>query len=744
MVTHPGSVEPGLAVARIRSPGDSVRRPGQAAKYALRWKHETEEGHLRSLSEFTYLRARAIVVVTGLALLAAAPFAAGIFSRVEPFDISDPNSEVERAYAAYERATGGQSEPDVLLLIEPPEGAGSRSGAAEVETTVARLAAFDGIAVVIGPSQQRELISEDGKAALIVGFLDASSGRVEVGERVSNAFAADADILPGGTAVAAAQIGDRSERDTRRIEIFVAPILLLLLLLVFRAAVAAALPLILSAVSIIFTLSLLNGLSRLTDIDLFSLQVVTGLGVGLAIDYSLFVLARYRAEIRRGDGYHAAHRRTMATAGRTVSYGALTVAVALAALILFPQQFLSSTGIAGALVALLSGFAALLVLPAVLALLGPRIDPRLETGGSLQDARPDPLGGGSRFWGGLSGRVMAHPLPVATIALSVMLAAGAPALGGMLTTPDARVLPEDQSARMVDDAATKRFPGALASRMLVIVPAEAAAAETDAAESQVAGLDGIIEVRSMKRLPDRSSYILIRASVDPLSDQGQQLLKEVRAAPWPPGTLVGGRAAELADQRASIGSSAPLVVAVIVVTNLLLILIMFRSLVLPLLSIALNALTVIASYGITVALFDNAATAELLGTVAQDGVDVSVPILAFAVVFGLSTDYGIFLFSRIAEARARTTSEPEAITEGLTRSGRLITSAAVIFSVAVGANIFSGLVIVKEFAVAIAVAVLLDATVVRGLLVPSLLRMLGSRAWWWPQRWAPGPGGGKT
>ncbi len=695
-------------------------------------------GTLRSLSELTYLRARTIVVVAGLVLLVAAPFAAGIFDRVEPFDLSDPNSEVERAYAAYERATGAQSEPDVVLLVKPDDGARSAAGAAEVEVTAERLAAIEGIAVVSEPGQQRELISDDGRAALVIGSLDAGAGRVDVGERVDSAFAADPGIRAGGTAVAAAQIGERTERDTRRIEIFAAPALLLLLLLVFRTAVAAALPLILSAFSIVVTLALLSVLSRFVEIDLFSLQVVTGLGVGLAIDYSLFVLARYRAEIGLGEGYHAAHRRTVATAGRTVTYGALTVAVALATLNLFPQQFLSSTGIAGALVALVSGFAALFVLPAVLALLGPRIDPRLEAGGSLNGAKRDPLSGGSRFWTGLSKRVMAHPLPIATIGLAVMLAAGSPALGSMLTTPDARALPDDQSAQTVDDAAAAGFEGVPASRMSVIVPADEAAAETDAAELQIARLDGVLEVRSLKRLPDRSSYLVVLSNVDALSEEGQKLLEKVRAAPWPPGTLVGGRAAELADQRSSIGESAPLVAAVIVITNLFLILLMFRSLVLPLVSITLNALTVIASYGITVALFEHKETAEWLGTVAQDGIDLSVPVLAFAVVFGLSTDYGIFLFSRIAEARERTDSEATAITEGLARTGRLITSAAVIFSVAVGVNVFSGLVIVKEFAVAIALAVLLDATIVRGLLVPSLLRILGARAWWWPGRSATG------
>jgi RND superfamily putative drug exporter len=665
------------------------------------------------------------VLAALLGVLVAIPFAAGVFDRVEPFDISDPESEFERADAAYAAVTGQSAEPDVLLLLDS-------AGRGASEVAAGRLESIEGIASTSTPEQQPKLRSDDGETALVEGFLAPRQDRVEAGERVEDEFASDPDVLVGGTAVAAAQIGERTERDTRRIELFAAPVLLLLLLFVFRSPVAAALPLVLAGVSIVFTLALLSAMADVVDIDLFSLQVVTGLGVGLAIDYSLFVVARYRAEVSDGEGAEAAHHRTVTTAGRTVAYGAMTVATAMAALIIFPQQFLSSTGIAGALVALLSGASALVVLPALLKLLGPRVAPGQGTEG---ERRSDPLSGGSGFWAGLSRRVMAYPLPVATFALLLMLAVGSPALGGKLTTPDARVVPGDQSARMVDEAVRARFEGGTASRMQVVIPATGEREASRPARTQVEDLEGVESVQRPERLPDGGSRVVVTAGADPLSDAAQALLDEVRAAPWPPGTLIGGRAAELSDQRSSISDNAPQVVAVVVVTNLLLVLAMVRSLLLPLISLALNALTVLASYGIMVALFEHRTTAELLGANVQDGIDVSVPILAFAVVFGLSTDYGIFLFSRISEARETADSEPAAITEGLALTGRLITSAAVIFSVAIGVNVFSGLVIVKEFAVAVAIAVLLDATVVRGLLVPAVLKMLGARAWW------PGAGG---
>ena len=688
----------------------------------------TERGIVGPVAEFTYFRAGRIVAGAVLLVLLALPAAAMVFDRVEPFDISDPGSEVERAYDAYEAATGMRLEPEVLVLVRA-DGETSAGGEASAEAVADRLGEIEGVARVVGPAQDPALTSADGDLALVLGVLDAGDVRAETGERVAEEFAGDENAVAGGIAVANHQIAEEAEQDTRRIELYAAPLLLLLLFGAFRSVLAALLPLVLAAFSIAVTLALLTAISELVDIDLFSLQVVTGLGVGLAIDYSLFVLARYRAEVRRGNGYEAAHRRTVATAGRTVAFGALTVAAALAALIIFPQQYLSSTGIAGGLVALLSGASALIVLPALLALVGPRVDPGFEQTAPGEDPPPDPLGGGSRFWRLLGGRVMTRPIPLATLALLLMLAVSAPGLDGDLTSPDGRVLPPETSAKRVFDS-VERFPDLAAGQISVVVPAGAAGGLGEARE-ELAGSPEL-EPAGSEKLPGGGTRLVYEIQADPVSDPAQARLEEVRAAPWPEGTLVGGRTAELADQRASIGDYAPLVIAVVVLTNLLLVLVTIRSVVLPVISIALNALTVLASFGVVVALFETEATAELLGASAQTGIDVSVPVLAFAVVFGLSTDYGIFLFASIAEARARGHGETEAITIGLARTGRIITSAAVIFAIAVGANAFSDLVLVKEFAVAVAVAVLLDATIVRGILVPAILKLLGGRAWWWP------------
>ncbi len=677
------------------------------------------------LGDWTYLRAGVVAIAAAVVFAIAVPLTAGVFDHTRPFDINDPNSEVERAYAAYEQAQGVVSDADVALLVSAPA-----TGAA-VER---RLAAVNGIADAYGPADDPHLRSADGGEMLVLGRSAAGINRVDLGDDVKAAFEGQPGVTAGGVAVAAFEIGQQTEQDTRRIEVFAAPILLLLLLFVFRSPLAAALPLLLAGFSITTSLAALSLLGRVIDIDVFSLQVVTGLGVGLAIDYSLFVLARYRIEIRRGEGYRLAQQRTIASAGRTVMFGALTVAAALAALIAFPEQFLRSTGIAGGLVALMSGVAALVVLPAVLALLGPRVDPGWERSADRTAPATDPLSGGSHFWRGVAARVTRAPIPWATAALVVIGVIALPVLGGSLTTPDARSLPESAGARSVAERIAADFPQAGATSLGVLIPpgADVGTANERRRLSRLG-----VESGPPYELGDGSTYIHLTAAVDPLSDAGQDVVKEVRALPWPAGTLVSGRAAELTDQRAAIGSRAWLVIAIVVITNLMLVFVFLRSLLLPLLSLALNALTVLASFGLMVAAFGSHTVTDLLGTTTQNGIDVSIPALAFAVVFGLSTDYGIFVFSRIAEARRGGASDGEAIADGLARTGRLITSAAVIFAVAVGANIFSDLVIVKEFALAVAFAVLLDATVVRGVLVPAALKLAGPRAWW------PGPAGSR-
>lgn len=672
---------------------------------------------MSAVAKATYLRAWTVLLAALVIVIAAAAIAADVFDRVDPFDIRDSDSEVQRAYAQLEQATGRSPDPEVVLLVDP---------GADASAAASALATVAGIASVAGPDESPRLIAADGHT-LVVGYLEPGANRVEVGEDAAAAVAGLPGVEAGGTAVAAYQVGLRSEDDSRQIELLAAPLLLILLIVVFRTLVAAVLPLLVAAMTIVVSFAALRLLTGLTQIDLFSLQVVTGLGVGLAIDYSLFVIARFREEIAGAEpvDYRGAHLRTLRTAGRTVAFSALTVAAALAALTVFPQPFLHSTGIAGALTALLAGLTSLLALPAALALLGPAIN-RFAV-------RRDPLRAGigarSSFWRRLPRLVCRVPIISIVIGAATMLALASQVLGVELTTPDARALPAADSARAVQEGLDESFPTLPRTVLHAIVPAGGGGEIA----RELAALPDVSDV-SRTDLGGRRIAIRVEAGADPLSGAGQDLVAAVREV-MPEGGAVGGRAAELTDQRDSVRDHAPEALVILLVTNLLLVAAMTRSLLLPFLAVAMNLLSVAAALGAMSALFTTGWSADLLGADPVIGIDISVPVLAFAVAFGLSTDYGIFLLSRIKEARGGAAGETEAIIEAVASSGRLISASAVLLAVAVGAFAFSDLVIIKEFAVTIAIAVLLDATVVRGLLIPAFLRLLGGAAWW--------PGGGR-
>ena len=667
---------------------------------------------MRALATLTYLRAGIVVGAAAVVLAVAGYLAYGIFDRVAPFDINDPDSEVVEASRAYESVTGQTAEPGVVLLV---------SGSSEDAAAAARqLRSVGGIAEVTAPDSDSALISADGTRSLVLGYLDAGANRVEVGEAVDEHLGSTPGVLAGGTTVAAHQVGVRSENDTRKLELYAAPVLLLLL--VFRSAVAAMLPLLVAAFSILTTFAILRLMTEITTIDLFALQTVTGLGVGLAIDYSLFILDRYRQEAQAGASSQSAHLRVLQTAGRTVAFSALTVAAALISLVVFPQPFLNSTGIAGALTALFAGLTALVVLPAFLTLLGPFVK------GLAIESRPPTtsLSEASGFWRRLPQMVCRRPIPALLAAALTMLALSSQALGLDVTTPDASELPRDESARAVADGLVD-FPGVPATQLFAVVPESAL--DGSSLPARIEAIEGVSSVAGPKRLDADRVQLLVAADLNPLSEEGEDLVADVRDR-FPDGALLGGRAAEQVDQRDSILDYAPLVTAIVVITNLLLLAALTGSLVLPFLAVVMNMLTVAASFGALILAFTTDAGAALLGTEVQPGIDLSVPVIVFAVGFGLSTDYGVFLFARVREERAAAATEQDAIVEAVAKTGRLITTSAALLGIAVGAFVFSDLVIVKEFAVAIAVAVLLDATLVRALLIPALLGLLGRSAWW--------------
>lgn len=695
-----------------------------------------EAGHVfGGLARFGYRRPGLIVALALLLVAGSAIAARDVFDVVKPFAFQDPDSESSRATELYESATGTQPPPGVVALVEVPSGADSSAGRSRVEEVAEALSSVPGIATTDAADGRSGLVSKEGRAALVVGSLIRDvNDPAEVGEAAEQRLVRFDGVLLGGPAVAAHQINEQSEADVRRIELVVAPILLIICLWVFRGVVAATLPLIIGAFSILVSIALLRMIAELVEIDVFSITIVTGLGLGLAIDYNLLIVSRYREEIARGGRGREAIERTLRTAGSTVAFSAITVAVALAALLIFPQRFLYSAGIGGAMVALVSAAAALTILPALLALLGTKINalapPRLQRRAAVGATSTEHEAGGT--WYRLARFAVGRPALVTVVAVGALLAATLPVLGIDLTTADARVLPQERSAHQVEAAVSRRFASGATTPLVAVstVPEDDGALRT--APARLRGQAGVARVRGPVALDDRTQALGVFSRADPLSDEGQELLRRIRGLDWPAPVLVTGRSAELADQISSLEGHLLPAVALIVSLTLLALFALTRSVVLPVAALAMNLLTIGASLGIVVFIFQDGRLEGLLDYSARGAIDISMPVLIIAVAFGVSTDYGVFLLGRIRELRDAGQRPRDAVVLGLGRTGRVITAAALLFAVAIGAFAGSELVMIKQGAIGIAAAVLIDATIVRGLLLPGLLRLLGERAWWAP------------
>jgi uncharacterized membrane protein YdfJ with MMPL/SSD domain len=662
-------------------------------------------------------------VLAAAVAAAAASFVLGgdITAHTTPFGFDDPASESVRAGNALQDATGVDPLPGVVALVEPPtrERVGRVARALRANPAVAAVATYYG-------TNDRSLLSRDGRSTIVVAYLRALDDEAQGGaaRSVAGSVSGIPGVTVGGSRIAYAEISSTVADDLRRAEMVAFPLLFLLAFVVFRGLVAALLPPLVGALSIVLTFLGLRLASEVTDVSVFSVNLVTGLGLGLAIDWSLLVISRFREELEHGDA-RAATLRTLQTAGRTVVFSALTVASAMASLLVFPQSFLFSMGIGGVLVSLLGGLVALVVLPAALLLLGPRVN-------ALAPARWQRPGADARGrWYRFSRLVMRRPRTIAAASAALLVLLGTPFHRIDFVFADARVLPADTDARRVDDAVRRDFPPSRTNPIYldVAVPRPRGAAELAA---DVARLPGVAAV-SQPQQAGSGYRVDVFPREDFLAPETQRLVERIRALPKAHPVLAGGLAPWFHDQKASMRAHLPYALAIVSLATLILLFLMTGSVVLPLKALVMNLLTVSVAFGAIVWIFQDGRFESLLHFESRGGLDFSQPILLFAVVFGLSTDYGVFLLTRIREERLRGADDTEAVARGLERTGRVVTAAALLLCVAVGAFATSRVVFVKELGVGIAVGVLVDATLVRALLVPSLMKLLGRWNWWAPR-----------
>jgi uncharacterized membrane protein YdfJ with MMPL/SSD domain len=540
-------------------------------------------------------------------------------------------------------------------------------------------------------------------------------------------------VTVGGREVAGDQVGEQVSEDIARAELLAFPILFLLSFFVFRSLVAALLPLAVGGATIMLSflgMRLVNG--AIEPMSIYALNLITGLGLGLAIDYSLFMVSRFREELERGLDTTAALRATMATAGRTVLFSSITVAAALASLLVFPLRFLYSMGVGGLICALMAALVSLTLLPAILAALGPRVNalsPRRFQAALHRDASGERGG----FWYRLSHLVMRRPAPIAAGAATLLIVLGIPFLGVKFTGVDASVLPREQSARVVDDALRTEFPPSRTSPIYVAARGgRGDRAEIERYAQRLGALPGIVVAPRVQ--PADGLYRIDLVGRGPaLEQQAKELVRDVRAVDAPVPVRVGGQTAGFLDQQKALSDSLPIALAILATTTLVILFLMTGSVILPVKALVMNLLTLSAAFGLLVLIFQDGHGESVLGFTSQGALESSQPVLLFAVAFGLSTDYGVFLLTRIKEAHDNGASNQEAVALGLERTGRIVTFAALLFVIAIGAFATSQIIFIKQLGVGTALAVLIDATIVRALLVPSLMQLLGDWNWWAPK-----------
>jgi RND superfamily putative drug exporter len=620
-------------------------------------------------------------------------------------------SESLRAERAVESASGVSASPQVLVLVRRPM-------PARLSRVAAAIRAERVFPVVAPPVRSR-----DGGEALIAGYARAGgSQRVwrEAADRVNARLAESDGVAMGGPALATTQVNRQIQHDLTFAEEIAFPLLFLLAVWVFRSVVAALLPIVCGALSILGGLLVLRLVDLATPVSTYALNIVTGVGLGLGIDYSLLLVSRYREELARvGPGADAV-RRTVATAGRTVAFSSVTVAAAIATLAIFPLGFLRSMGIAGGLSAPLAGLIALTVLPALFMVLGSRVN-ALSLGRWRRAAERTARGerGG---WYRLAHALMRRPVPVAVATTALLLLLALPFLGIRFTGVDPSVLPPEQSSRVVDTALRRDFaPTAL-------FPAYAVVRGTEADARAYAAAVRAPLVLPPRRLGRRTWEVRASSARPFLDAASERLVRRMRRLPG--GALVGGSTAQFLDQRHALGSELPFALGLLAAVTFVLLWAATRSLVLPLKALLMNVLTLSATFGILVYVFQDGRLENLLDYRGQGALELTQPVVLFAVAFGLATDYGVFLLTRIKEAWDAGLPNREAVAVGLERTGRIITAAALLFCIAVGAFATSRVIIVKEVGIGIALAVLIDATIVRVLLVPSLMVILGRWNWW--------------
>lgn len=671
----------------------------------------------------------AVVLLTAL----AGVWGAGVFDRLSEGGYDDPNSEAVHAAQVADHALGQQSADVVVIYTVPP---GSAVDRVQVDGRIeATLHALPASAVAHSTTAQDAQHSAARIAVLTLTGGDDQNAKVKAYDGIAGQLQVDGlRTQVGGQIPIQKSMADHSKNDLTKAEAVSLPVVLILLVVIFGGVIAAALPVLVGGLAILGSLGVLHLISLGADVNSFAVNVASLLGLGLAIDYGLFTVGRFREELAAGRDRATAVRRTVATSGRTVAFSATLLVIALAGLLLFPQGFLKSLAYGGMSSVAIAAFVSLTVLPALLGILGHRVD-KLSVRWRRKRIRSEV---DSPRWRRLAGGVMRRPLLVAVPIVALLLVLGAPFLSVKFGAVDQKALPADDPARQAIETLNRDFPALSGNALDVVLQGpNGRAPSTQEVQRFAAEIERLPGISGARPVGTGGDVLLIKAGLvgDAVGDQSKRALTEVRGLAPPAGTrvLVGGVTAKVEDSLAATRAELPWMAALLIGATLLLMFLAFGSVVLPIKAVLMSALSLSATFGVLVWVFQQGHGAALLG-VTPAPMEAGIVVLMAAVVFGLSTDYEVFLLSRMVEARAKGASTAEAVTTGIARTGQVISAAALLLIVVTGAFGLSQISVMRFIGVGMIIALALDATVVRLLLVPAVLRLLGRAAWW-----APGP-----
>ncbi|WP_441957773.1 MMPL family transporter [Mycolicibacterium houstonense] len=713
---------------------------------------------------------RRVLVVAALVMVAAGIFGVPVAKSLSAGGFQDPTSESAQATQLLSDKFNRGDMQLVISVTDDAAGAHSPAATAVGNDIAAELKASPYVTEVSsawtlpGPAAAT-LISKDGKTGLILaGITGGESGAQKHAKELTDRLVHDRDgvaVRAGGEVMIYVQINGQSERDLLMMESIAIPLSFVVLVWVFGGLLAAALPLAVGGFAILGSLAVLRGFTMVTDVSIFALNLTVAMGLALAIDYTLLIVSRYRDELADGMQPDRALTRTMVTAGRTVLFSAMTVALSMVAMVLFPMYFLKSFAYAGIAVVALAAFAAIVVAPAAIALLGDRLD-AYDVRRFIRRVlgRPEPVRKPveQTFWYRMTKRVMRRSLPIGVAVIALLLVLGAPFLGIKWGFPDDRVLPASASARQLGDELRNDFAVDSSTAVTVVLPDVTGLAPADldryagdlsrAADGVSVSAPGGTFVDGRRVGPptsgtgiaDGSAYLTVGSDVPLFSDASEAQLDALHAVPAPAEVQFTGIAQVNRDSSQAITSRLPLVLGIIAAITFVLLFLLTGSVVLPLKALVLNVLSLSAAFGALVWIFQDGHLGAL-GTTSTGTLVANLPVLLFCIAFGLSMDYEVFLVSRIREYWLQSGGDSqltprerndESVALGLARTGRVVTAAALLMSISFAALIAAQVAFMRMFGLGLTLAVLVDATLVRMLLVPAFMHLMGQWNWWAP------------